>query len=119
MILLKQRKHKRHNVPDGTLARAYGSMGEVIDISKAGLSLMVLDDVTTDIPKNLTLDLFSADNIIKARKIPGKLAWEQEVSFSTMSRIVYKKIGVQFDKLTTKQKDQLDRLIMNCTAGSA
>jgi len=80
---------------------------------------MFQDDMNTDVPKELSLDLLSTDYFIKARKIPGKLAWEQEVSFSTMSRIVYKKVGVQFGKLSTKQKDQLDKLIMNYTAESA
>lgn len=80
---------------------------------------MFQDDMNMDIPKELSLDLLSNDYFIKARKIPGKLVWEQEVSFSTMSRIVYKKVGVQFGKLSTTQNDQLDKLIMNYTTESA
>jgi hypothetical protein len=115
----EQRKDTRFNAPDGALVLACGGTSKVINISKGGLSLMFQDDMNTDIPKEISLDLLSTDYIIKARKIPGKLAWEQEVSFSAMSRIVSKKVGVQFGKLSTEQNDQLDKLIMNYTAESA
>ena len=80
---------------------------------------MFQDDINMDIPKELSLDLLSTDYFITAREIPGEVVWEQEVSFSTMSRIVFKKIGVQFGKLSSTQNDQLDKLIMNYTNESA
>lgn len=115
----EQRKYTRFNAPDGALVLAYGSTSRVIDISKGGISLVFQDDMNRDIPKELSLDLLSTDYFIVAWKIPGKLVWEQEVSFSTMSRIVYKKVGVQFGKLSAAQNDQLDKLIRNYTTESA
>ena len=115
----EQRKYTRYNAPDDTLALACGGMSKIINISKSGLCLMFLEDMKVDIPKKLSLDLLSTDNLIKARKIPGELAWEHVVSISTISGMVYKKVGVQFENLSTKQKDQLDKLIMNYTTGSA
>jgi hypothetical protein len=115
----EQRKHTRFNAPDGALALTCGSTSKVINISKGGISLMFQDDMDGDIPMKLSLDLLSTDYFITARKIPGKLVWEQEVSFSTMSRIVHKKVGVQFGKLSNRQKDQLNKLIMNYTTQSA
>ena len=79
---------------------------------------MFQDVRNSDIPKELSLDLLSTDYFITARNIPGKLVWEQEVSFSARSKIVSKKVGVQFEKLSTAQNDQLDKLIMNYTTAS-
>ena len=114
----EQRKYTRYNAPDDTLALACGGMSKIINISKSGLCLMFLEDMKVDIPKKLSLDLLSTDNIIKARKIPGELAWEHVVSISTISGMVYKKVGVQFAYLSDEQKDQLDKLIMNYTSES-
>ena len=115
----EQRKHTRFNAPDGALVLAFGGTGKVIDISKGGISFMFQDDMNRNTPKALSLDLLSTDYFITARKIPGKLAWEQEVNRSTMSRIVHKKVGVQFGKLSSMQNDQLDKLIMNYRTESA
>ena len=114
----EQRKHTRFNAPDGALVLTCGGMSKVIDISKGGISLMFQDNINRDIPRELSLDLLSTDYFIIARKIPGKLVWEQEVSTSTIPRIVHKKVGVQFEKLSSTQKDQLDKLIMNYTTES-
>ena len=115
----EQRKHTRFNAPDGALVLAFGGTGKVIDISKGGISFMFQDDMNRNTPKELALDLLSTDSFIIASKVPGKLVWEQEVSFSTMSKIVYKRVGVQFRKLSPAQNDQLDTLIMNYTTESA
>ena len=80
---------------------------------------MFLSPMETGIPNDLSIDLLSADNIIFIPKIPVKLAWEQEESLSTMSWMVYKKIGVEFGNLSNKQKNQLDKLIVIYTAGYA
>ena len=115
----EKRKHRRFSAPDGALALAFGGTSKVLDISKGGVSLMFQADMDRDIPKELSLDLLSTDCFIKAWKIPGKLVWEQEISLSTMPKIVYKIVGVHFGKLSTTQKDQLDELIMNYTTESA
>ena len=115
----EQRNHKRFNAPAGALALTCGGMSKVIDISKGGISLMFQDNMNRDIPKELSLDILSTDYFITAREIPGKLVWEQEVPISTMPRIVHKKVGVQFGKLSSTQNDQIDNLIINYTTESA
>ena len=115
----EKRKHNRFTPPDGSLALVFGSMSKVLDISKGGLSLMLLGDIETGIPKVLSLDLLSSDHSIKARKIQGKLAWNKDVFFSSYSEMVFKKIGVQFDKLSLEQRNQLDKIIRSYLVGFA
>ena len=106
-----QRKHQRYNAPDGTLVLADGGISKVVDISKSGLSLMFLDGIHNDIPNELSFDILSKDKIIQAKNIPGKFVWEKKVTFSTLSKIVYTKVGIQFGNLSNKQKYQIDTLI--------
>ena len=68
---------------------------------------MSLDGKATNIPKELYLD-FLPNCDIKIRWISGKLVWQREITFSAVSEMVYKNIGVQFGKLTQKQKAGLD-----------
>ncbi len=108
----EQRKHQRYNAPDNTFVIADGNMCKIIDISKGGLSLMSLDGKATNIPKELSLDFLPICDIIRIRWIPGKLVWQREITFSAVSGMVYKNIGVQFGKLTPKQKAEFDELIL-------
>lgn len=105
--MLEQRKHKRFQVPDGTRALTCGKIGKVVDISRGGLSLIVLDGAITDITGEFTIDLLCNERRIDARQIPGKIIWNKDVSFSAISGMVYKKIGVQFGKLSPTQYKQL------------
>lgn len=117
--MIEQRKHERFKAPEGTIALACGRMGKVIDISKGGLSLMFFDGTITNIPRELSFDIFCTEKRINARQIPGKIAWEKEVSFSALSKIIYKIIGVQFTNLSPTQHDLLKANFLNYTAGSA
>ena len=103
-MFLEQRKHERFRAPEGTRVLACGKIGEVIDLSKSGLSLIVLDDNSTNIAGEFLLDLLCSEKHIDARQIPGKIIWDKEVSFSAISGMVYKKIGVQFGTLSPTQQ---------------
>jgi len=106
-FMLEQRKHDRSQVPDGTRALACGKIGKVIDISRGGLSLIVLDGAITDMTGEFSLDILCKEKRIDARQIPGKIVWNKDISFSAISGMVYKKIGVQFGKLSPAQHEQL------------
>ena len=115
----EKRKHERFKTPEGLLVFACGNMGRVIDISRKGLSLMFLDAKVNTLPTELSFDLFCTEKLIKARQIPGKIAWEKDEAFSAISGISYKTIGVQFDDLSPLQQDLLNVLLVNCIAGTA
>ena len=105
--MLEQRKHKRFQAPDGTRALACGKIGKVVDISSGGLSLIVLDGAITAMTGEFCLDLLCNERRIDARQIPGKIIWNKDISFSAISGMIYKKVGVQFGKLSQTQRRQL------------
>lgn len=110
--MLEQRKYKRYKTPDQVLALTSYGMGKILDISKGGISLLLLDGEISDISKKLSLNILSAEPVIESQKIDVEIAWEHFVCYSSISGMVYKKIGTNFLGLSNKQKDQLDRLIM-------
>ncbi len=114
-MMLEQRKNKRFKVPEGTRALACGKIGQVVDISKGGLSLMVLDGSITNIEGELSLDLLCNEKHIDTRQIPGKIVWDKEVSFSAISGMVYKKIGIQLGNLSPSQRKMFNALLLNYT----
>jgi len=113
------RQHERFKTVEGSLALADGNMAKIMDISRGGVSILFLDKSLLKIPKTLSLDLLSTENKIKANQIPGELAWEQEISLSSISETIYKKAGIQFGELSPQQKVQLELLILNYAAGKA
>lgn len=108
----EMRKQRRFKANEGALALADENMAKVIDISRGGVSLLFFDNSLQNVPKRLFLDLLSIENETKADQLPGQLTWEQEVSFSQVSGMVYKKVGIQFGDLSLQQADQLDALIL-------
>jgi hypothetical protein len=113
----EMRKHKRYKAPEGSIALADGNMARIIDISRGGISILFLDNSLLDIPKTLCLDLLSAENKTKVHQIPGEVAWEQEISFSTISGFIYKKVGMRFGGFTLQQKGQLELFLLDYTDG--
>lgn len=107
---LEQRKHERFTVAKKTRALACNKVAEVIDISKGGLALVFLDETTSNMTGELSLDLLCHETGLDARQIPGKIVWNKEISFSAFPGMVYKKVGVQFGKLSVTQQKILDNL---------
>jgi hypothetical protein len=89
-------------------------MSRILDISKGGISLLLLDGEVKDISKKLFLNILLTKPFFESQKIDGEIAWEHSVCYSSISGMVYKKIGINFSGLSNTQKDQLDRLIMTC-----
>jgi len=117
--MLKERKYVRFNALKGTRALACNKIAHVIDISKGGFSLMVLDDTVNTITGEHSFDLLCNEKGLDARQLPGKVVWNKEVSYSSTPGMVYKKIGVQFGKLSNTQQRLLDGLLFNCHSRAA
>lgn len=113
--MLEQRKYKRYLIPDQALALTSYGMSRILDISKGGISLLLLDGEIKDISKKLFLNILLTKPFFESQKIDGEIAWEHSVCYSSISGMVYKKIGINFSGLSNTQKDQLDRLIMTCS----
>ncbi len=116
---LEQRKHERFTVATETRALACDKVAKVVDISKGGLALVFLDETTSNMTGELSLDLLCHEKGLDARQIPGKIVWKKEVSFSAIPGMVYKKVGVQFGKLSVTQQRLLDNLLPNYNTLSA
>jgi len=114
--MLEQREYKRFSIVKETRALACGKIAKVVDISKGGLSLMFLDDITSsEIRGEFSLDLLCDEQGLDARQIPGKIVWDKKVSFSSKPGMIYKKVGVQFGNLSVTQKKQLNPLLFYLT----
>lgn len=111
--MLDQRVDRRFHVSDETRALAHNKIAKVIDISKGGISLLFLDESLSSINGEFCLDLFCEEKGLDTRQIPGRIVWDKEVSFSAFPGMVYKKVGVQFGKLSPCQHLLLKKLFLN------
>jgi hypothetical protein len=117
--MLEERKYERFFIIEETRALACDKIAKVIDISKGGLSLLFLDEPVHSLSGELSLDLLCSEKRLDARQIPGKIVWNLEVSFSSTPGMVYKKVGVQFGKLSPTQQELLKVLFLQSNAMSA
>ncbi len=112
--MFEERKSLRFNALNGTRAMAYDRIAQVIDISKGGLSLLFLDETINNITGELSIDILCNENGFDTRQMPGTVVWNREVSFSAIPGMVYKKVGIQFGKLSETQQRMLKALLCNC-----
>lgn len=110
--MLEERKYERFFIVEETRALAFEKIAKVINISKGGLSLLFLDELIHSLSGELSLDLLCTEKRLDARQLPGKIVWNQEVSFSSSPGMVYKKVGIQFGKLSPTQKEMLKALFL-------
>ncbi len=107
----ENREDKRYVPPEGSRVLVCGCMCAIVNISKSGLCLLFLDDISTDIPKDVSFDILPSDDLSKTFTITGELVWEREVPFSPSSLMAYTKVGILFAELSTEQQGQLEKLI--------
>jgi len=109
-IMLEQRKNERFDITEETRALAFDQVAKVVDISKGGLSLLFLDDMAGSFSGEVSLDLLCTIKGLDARQIPAKIVWNKDVSVSSTSGMIYKKVGIKFGKLSSTQKRLLNTL---------
>ncbi len=117
--MLEERKALRFDAIQGTRALACDKIAQVLDVSKGGLSLLFLDETTNCIAGELSIDILCNKNGLDARQIPGKVVWDREVSFSSIPGMVYKKVGIQFGKLSVPQQKMLKNMLFSCNTVAA
>ncbi len=108
--MLDQRVDQRFHVANETRALVHNKIAKVMNISKGGISLLFLDESLNSFRGEFCLDLFCEAQGLDTRQIPGKIVWDEEVSFSAFPGMVYKKVGIQFGKLSSSQHKLLKRL---------
>ena len=92
-----------------------GDVGELLDISKGGLALRYF--VKEEKPRDYSeLGLFSSGGDLMIDEVPFKKVVDTKlVSNVQFSTIIFRRYGLQFDKLTSEQTTQLDYFILNHT----
>lgn len=94
-------------------------MGEIVEISRNGLSFHHIDN-GVDLSQFSEMDILYTDEDFHLSRLPFKTvketAIEGDVPFDVLSM---KRLTVQFEDLTPKQKGQIDHLLEHYTAAKA
>ncbi len=117
-IKFNRRKHKRYKVRDGAFAvlRSQSNssqLGNIVDISKGGLSFHFLD--TKTMPNEFSeLDIFISGGGFLVSDVPveiiSQIPVEKEIPFFSVTT---RRFCIKFGKLTDKIRSQLNCLIQD------
>jgi len=116
--LVKGRQHRRFTVHNGgfaALCNEFTALGQIIDISRDGLSFRY---VASQARTNgwAELSILMTDGSFSIEKVPFKTVWDsampREFSFGA---ITLRHCGVQFGDLTHRQKVDLEYFIRSYT----
>jgi hypothetical protein len=119
----RKRANPRSRAKDLTFVRLNTEneqdIGQLLDISKAGLSLRYFIDAEK--PQNYSsLGIFLSDSDFNVDQIPFKIIADSKIDSNTpFSKIILKRYAVQFEKLTPEQVNKLDYFLLNHTFGEA
>ena len=120
--LVEGRQHRRFRVHNGGFAALYNeftALGQIIDISRGGLSFRyVASEARTY--GSAELRILMTDGSFCFEKVPFKTIWDcstpQDFSLDSLT---FRHCGVQFGKLGDDQKFDLKYFIENCTTDKA
>jgi len=116
----ERRKHKRFRVQNGGLAALcpeFSIVGQIIDISAAGLAFRYVASEERS-KESSRLSILLTDGSFCFEKIPFEAVWDtpmpREFSFGA---ITLRRCGVQFGELTNGQKLDLQYFMGRCSTG--
>jgi len=117
-----RRENKRFQVKDFTFVKLWSEsnedIGQLLDLSKRGLSLRYF--VTGENPGNFSeLGIFSSGSGLAVDGIPFRIISDTELDESPFGPVMFRRSGVQFGQLASKQKSNLDYFLKNYTLGQA
>jgi c-di-GMP-binding flagellar brake protein YcgR len=92
-------------------------MGEIIEISRGGLTFSYIDN-ERDLKARGELDILFAEKDFHLSRLPFKQVEDAEViDDSPFSALSMKRLTVKFKELSPKQKRKIDHLLSNYTTG--
>lgn len=115
---VERRKHKRFQPKEGTFVATAGNLGQILDISMAGLSFSFVNwDDQTDNSGELDI-IFDGNDLLN--RLPYKTISETiiENKFPS-SPILMKRCGLKFGELNAEQKTLLEVFIKQHTINEA
>jgi len=124
---IQRRKHNRFRPKALTFIRLRSEseedMGQLLDISKAGLSLRYVDYAEKALDYSELEILLSGDEFTIGRIPFQTVSSDIKLTFSPYFRPLYpielRRHGVKFEELTPDQLSKLDYFLKNCTLGEA
>lgn len=120
---LRKRKYQRFSTKDLTFVKLRSEseidIGQLIDISKGGLALRYF--VNTDKLRDYyDMGIFLSGGGFRIDRIPFKTVSNIELTNKPpFSKIMLRRYGVQFEKLTSDQQDKLIFFLDHHTTGNA
>ena len=116
--LVEGRQHRRFTVHNGgfaALCNEFTALGQIIDISRDGLSFRYVASKARTY-ESAELRILMTDGSFCFEKVPFKTVWDsampREFSFGSIS---LRHCGVQFGDLTHRQKADLEHFIQSYT----
>ena len=120
--MTEQRKYLRYRAKEGAIAAircADVNVGQIIDISKGGLSFSYVS-LDHDQKGPCELDVFFRNNGFYLKNIPFKMVSDFDMDNDLLfSSITLRRQSVRFCKLNSKQHSDLERFIHHHTSGPA
>ena len=115
---IDRRKSKRFKAASGAffISKSVGNRGSVLDISKSGLSFKyAFDGTVPEYSDQATINMATGD--FSLENLAYRAVSDTMLNSSNGSNIETRRRGVQFEKLTSLQSEQLDFFIDNYTDG--
>ena len=114
----ERRKYTRFRTRNGALIELRsqpGKLGEILDISRGGLSFRYID--IGDRPEgSFELDIFLKETGFRLERVPAKTVSDfRTTKYFPFSSTITRRQGVKFGQLTRKQISQLEHFIKNYT----
>jgi hypothetical protein len=92
-------------------------MGEIIEISRGGLSFSYIEN-EKKLGNTSELDIIFAEKDFHLSRLPFKAVEDAElIDDSPFNALSMKRLTVQFEKLSPQQKQKIDHLLSNYTTG--
>ncbi len=117
----ERRKNQRFQVKERVFAfpeQHVCELGQILDISRGGLSFRYIDDREPSTAGSFTLDLFMHGNDFCIKKLRVRTASDislEEDYNSLITPIQLRRRGVQFLDLSEEQLSELNQFLKNCT----
>lgn len=92
-------------------------MGEIVEISRSGLSFLYIDTECI-LKNNCEMDILFIDEDFHLSRLPFKAVEDRSITADTPFDVIrMKHLAVKFEELTNKQKSKLDLLLKHFAAG--
>lgn len=119
--MIEKRKEPRYRVCDRAFAFDLSEpqrLGEIIDISRSGLSFRCIDGLNGFKPVS-KLDIFSSTQNFFLKRITFETLADVRLQAPPTSTIIMRRHSGRFQALTTKQQEEIDNLIEHFSKGLA